>query len=548
MSQMMRGADLVVKTLEALGIEKVFTLSGNHIMPLFDAAVDSRVQLIHVRHEAAAVHMADAWARLSGQVGIAWVTGGPGHANALSALYTALASESPVVLLSGHAPLALLGAGAFQEMDQVRMAAPVTKASWVARDADSLATAVATAIRIAMSGRPGPVHLSLPQDVLDAAVAVKPPDRRLQELASAPSQPLHADVAQSVVRDLAQAKRPLVLVGPQACTAQGGPAIAALQRTLRVPVVAMESPRGINDPSLGALGNRLAQADQLVLIGKKLDFTLKFGDASVVDPGCRIVQIDPDPAVCQRTLQATAGGSHTVRAAVADTGCALRALAEAALSPAREQRDWFDAVQAALAYRPREWAGLQEEAPGVLHPVAACRAVQQVLDNAPDAILISDGGEFGQWAQACLQAPRRIINGPAGAIGAALPFAAAARLVERSAPIIAMTGDGAAGFHAAEFDTAVRYGLPLVLVVGNDACWNAEYQIQLRRYGEARALGCQLLPARYDRLAEALGGHGEYVEGAGNLQAALARAVECGAPACVNVPISRHAAPAIRLP
>jgi acetolactate synthase-1/2/3 large subunit len=168
--------------------------------------------------------------------------------------------------------------------------------------------------------------------------------------------------------------------------------------------------------------------------------------------------------------------------------------------------------------------------------------VQKLLE-APDAVLVSDGGEFGQWAQACLSAPRRVINGPAGSIGSALPFAAAAKLAYPQARVVAMLGDGTFGFHMSEIDTAVRYGLDYLAVVGNDAAWNAEYQIQLRAYGAARAHGCELLPTRYGAVAAALGAHGEDVLSFDELRSALDRAAVSGVPACINVIIERVAAP-----
>src|SRR5258707_3557527 len=163
----LRGADIVARGLARAGTRTVFALSGNHVMPVFDAALDAKLPLVHVRHEAAAVHMADAWGRLTGETGVALVTGGPGHANAVSALYTALAAESPVLLLSGHAPLGEVGKGAFQEMAQAEMAAPACKASWTVRSAGTLGDDLARAMRMAKSGRPGPVHLSLPSDLLE---------------------------------------------------------------------------------------------------------------------------------------------------------------------------------------------------------------------------------------------------------------------------------------------------------------------------------------------------------------------------------------------
>src|SRR5712671_5900653 len=162
-----RGADALARSMASAGVRYIFTLSGNHIMPIFDAALDAGITLIHTRHEAAAVHMADAWARLNGEPGIALVTGGPGHANAVGALYTATMAESPVVLLSGHSPNDERGMGAFQEMAQAEIAAPLTKASWVCSKADDVAADMELAMRLARSGRPGAVHLSLPTDCLE---------------------------------------------------------------------------------------------------------------------------------------------------------------------------------------------------------------------------------------------------------------------------------------------------------------------------------------------------------------------------------------------
>src|SRR5262245_16936839 len=174
MSTKIRGADVVVRALERAGSAPIFTLSGNHIMPIFDAVLGSSLSLRHVRHEAAAVHMADAWGRLTGRCGIALVSGGAGHANAVAALVTAQAAESPVVLLSGHAGHNELGRGAFQELRQAEMAAPVTKAAWTTSGGEALGADLARAVRTALSGRPGPVHLSLPFDLLQAPVALSP--------------------------------------------------------------------------------------------------------------------------------------------------------------------------------------------------------------------------------------------------------------------------------------------------------------------------------------------------------------------------------------
>lgn len=506
-----RGADALASALAAQGVRRLFTLSGNHVMPVFDAAIDAGIDLVHVRHEAAAVHMADAWARITGELGVALVTGGPGHANAIGALYTAAMAESPVVLLSGHAPLGELGKGAFQEMRQAEMAAPVTKASIVTRQAADVGADFTRAASIALEGLPGPVHLSLPTDALEAEVGSRPSAK------AAPRTMFDADAAARItMKPLAAGDRPLVLCSAAYMTRAGRSRMAALEEASGIPVIGMESPRGVNDPALGTFAKVLARADRVLLVGKRRDFTLRFGQA--LDPACEVLKMD------------TGAGAFA----------AIEALTRAATKV--DGSAWRDEVRAATSWRPQEWDAARS-ADGRLHPVQALRPLQAILDSHPDSVLVCDGGEFGQWAQACLSAPHRVINGVAGSIGASLPFAVAARCASPQAPVVAFMGDGTFGFHPAEIDTAVRYKLPFVAIVGNDARWNAEYQIQLRSYGPARLVGCELLPTRYDQVAAAFGGHGELVTDAAALLPAVKRAMASNLPAVVNVMIEGLPAP-----
>jgi acetolactate synthase-1/2/3 large subunit len=554
----MRGADALVATLAEAGVPQLFTLSGNHVMSVFDATIGRGVELIHTRHEAATVHMADAWARLTGEVGIALVTGGPGHANAISALYTAAMSESPVVLLSGHAPLGQLGQGAFQEMAQADMAAPVTKASWTCQGAANVVADLARAMRIARSGRPGPVHLSLPSDVLESTIGAGASQSGAdpaagstgQEASLPPAATLSNADAQALLARLRRAARPLVLVGPASLTRRAHAACRELEAAIGVPVVGMQSPRGINDPVLGAFATMLAAADCVLLVGKRLDFTLGFGRAPAWQEGCEILQVDPEALERERARRLIGGRlAASLEGDAPATIAALHAAAQRDGAPASHGA-WRDEVAAAIAYRPAAWDQARAAIAGRLHPVQLCRALQPLLDSHPEAVLVCDGGEIGQWAQACLRAPDLVINGSAGAIGVAVPFAIAARLARPHAPVVAVMGDGAAGFHLTEYDTAMRYGLPFVGVIGNDARWNAEYQIQLKSYGADRAIGCDLRPARYDAVVTALGGFGERIEGDGAddaaVTAAVARAHASGLPACVDVMIEGMAAPVVR--
>jgi acetolactate synthase I/II/III large subunit len=539
-----RGADIVVRALERLGCRRVFTLSGNHIMSIFDAALETQLDLVHVRHEAAAVHMADAWGRLTGDVGVAMVTGGPGHANAVGALFTALAAESPMVLLSGHAATWELGSGGFQELRQADMAAPVTKASWMATSAATLGDELGKAFHIAMSGRPGPVHVSLPSDLLEERVAsdaiVWPDSSRTVAGGLA----LSDAVADATLARIAGAARPMILVGPQLSSVSGRALAGALERAVKAPAVVMESPRGIADATLGAFPDLVRRADLIVLLGKALDFTIKWASAPAFDPDVRVIAIDPEAALVERAEKEK--GERLVLGCVADVkNAAATLIARAALVKARDDA-WLVEARAMLERRPAVWAGVVATATGRLHPAEVFRVLHPYVERHADTVLVCDGGEFAQWGQAMLPVRRRLVNGVAGAIGSSLSFAMTARLAETVAPVFAVLGDGTIGFHISEFETAVRRRLPFVAIVGNDACWNAESQIQLREYGRERMHGCALLPARYDLVVAALGGHGEFVESAAELPGAIERSLASGKPACINIMVESIAAPVIR--
>jgi acetolactate synthase-1/2/3 large subunit len=545
MTSSLRGADIVARSLKRLGCARVFTLSGNHIMSIFDAAIEAGLDLVHVRHEAAAVHMADAHGRLTGEPGIALVTGGPGHANAVGALFTALGAESPMVLLSGHAATWELDRGGFQELRQAEMAAPVTKASWMAKDAATLGRDIAEAIRIATSGRPGPVHVSLPSDLLDAKIdesAVLWPERLAAERST-----LGESVADEIATAITGAKRPVIIAGPQLSNVAGRALLAKLEAATGAPAVIMESPRGIADATLGAFADLVARADLIVLLGKALDFTTKWASGPAFDPEVRIIAIDPDPALIERAKKETSKekGPRLVAGCTADAGLAAEALISRAKKNAPSP--WLTEARAALDNRPAEWRSIVSQTPGRLHPAEVFRALRPFVERDPDTVLICDGGEFAQWGQSMLPLRRRLINGVTGSIGSSLSFALAARMIEPRAPVFAVLGDGTIGFHIAEFETAARRGLPFVAVLGNDARWNAESEIQRRDYGANRMHGCELLPARYDQVVAAFGGHGEYVDNAAALPDAIERALISGKPACINVMIESIAAPSIRL-
>ena len=534
----MNGAELLGRTLSQAGVRTIFSLSGNQIMPVYDACIDADIRIVHVRHEAAAVYMADAWAQLTGGIGVALLTAGPGFANGLSPLFSARQAESPVLLLSGDSPVGQDGAGAFQEMTQTDMVRPLVKRTGRVNDVERLSGDIATSVRAALAGRPGPVHLALPFDVLNAEEpfgADCPPESLMPD-----RQALSTEPAARIGEAIAGAKRPVILLGPRSNRSRARDPIAALERATGAPVIAMESPRGLRDPALGAFAGMLARADLIVSLGKRFDFTLGFGRPPALAADAGIIVVDPEPAMAEHAHDLF--GDRLKLCEVADTDGAMQKIAETAPSLASTggHETWRAEIADAIALRPPA-----PEARRGIHPQPLCEAVDAFLASADDPILICDGGEFGQWAQAFCTAPTRIINGPSGAIGGGLCYAIAAKLARPEATVAVLMGDGTAGFQFAEFETAVRENAPFTVVIGNDDCWNAEHQIQLREYGPDRLVGCRLSPdARYDLAASGFGCHGEHVTGIAELQPALLRAAASGLPACLNVALEGAAAPA----
>jgi len=532
----MTGAELLVQTLSAAGVTRIYSLSGNQIMPIFDACLDAGIKIVHTRHEAACVFMADAWAQLTGQVGICLVTAAPGAANALGPLYTARQSESPIVFLTGDSPVVLDGRGAFQELDQVPMTAPLTKLSFRATSTNALGNDMARAISTALSARPGPVHVALPFDVIagdaggaevPASTAFSPAVRRLRR-----------EDLESLTEALAAAKAPLVVCGPAMNLTRYGEGLSALADAVDAPVVAMESPRGLNDPSLGDFSQAVAKSDLIVSLGKPLNFALGFGSTDVCLPTCKWMVIDAEAEERARARLNLA--DRLVLAIDADPQAAAAALIKTGTGDTGRDA-WRTEVADYVAERGYS---LSEMVSGErITSAMLCAAVQRLVEATTESVVISDGGEFGQWSQAITRPTHRIINGPAGAIGGALCYAVAAKQAKPDATVFALMGDGTVGFHLAEFETAVRENTPFVVVIGNDGRWNAEHLIQMRDYGPERMIGCTLSDARYDEAVRGLGGHGEYVTDPADLDGALTRAANSGKVACVNVIIEGVPAP-----
>ncbi len=591
----MIGAQILTQAMAESGTSVVFSLSGNQIMPLYDACLEPGIRIVHVRHESAAVFMADAYAQLSdpqGQaaqeqaaqaqsaqehglpadsgVGVALVTAGPGFANALGGLYSALMAESPVVLISGDSAVSQDGSRAFQELAQTTAAQPFVKHTVRVTDVAELAKAWFECISIATAGTPGPVHLAVPFDVLlaegDSAECV---DTRVTE-----QRDLSANHVVDIIAALHAADKPLVLTGPAMTASRMPDRFAHLQSVLGIPVIAMESPRGLADPSLGKVKAIVQQADCVLLLGKLPDFTLGFGAESTL-PAKLIIVVDASAQSLQQSVRVLGErGVTNVKDGEQSSGLqGVKAINEKPVVVAdaicrnyqsiTEHAEWLTFSVAQLAASPRlpdVVTGFTDAAKPVssasvgsahnpeLTPQQIGIEVQRAVDQCEQSVLVCDGGEFGQWAQACVRSDRRIINGPSGAIGGSLPQAVAAKIADPHSVVFAMLGDGTAGFHLAELETSVREQAPIIVIIGNDSRWNAEYQIQLRDYGEDRLHSCELgTDIRYDQAAVGLGCAGVLVQTTTELERALAEAVSRSQherqTTCINVSMAGWPAP-----
>ncbi len=528
------GAILVARALEQAGVGPIFTLSGNQILPVYDAGLDTGLRFIDGRHETAVAHMADAWGRLTGRPGVCLVTAGPGHTNALTGLLTAQLAESPMLLLSGGSSLGQDGMGGFQEIDQVAAARPLCKASWRATSAAELPALMARAWRTALDGTPGPVHLTLPVDVLqqtvDDATVPMPQDGAWLPLPA----PAADDGITQAVALLADASRPLVLGSPSAWRGEAGVQLRALLDTINAPGFAIESPRGLTDPGLHGVSAQFPRADVVLLLGPQ-DFAAGFTSERALGTA-RFIQVMPTAAQLGKNRAVAVG-------LVGDAATVLEQLVTAARTRTWAASGWRAELEAAQHEGLQRFADAERADTVPIHPLRLATAVRDLLDDG-DSVAV-DGGEFSQWARWALGAGRftTLLNGKLGGIGPAIPFAIAAKVARPARRCVAFLGDGTFGFHGLELDTAVRFNLPLVVVVGNDAGWAAERHRQRQLYGPDRVVASDLLPTRYDRVAEALGCHAEHVEHPEQLRPALERAFTSGKPACINVAIASVQSP-----
>jgi acetolactate synthase-1/2/3 large subunit len=527
MAELAPSGELVARALRDAGAGPIFTLNGGHIWGLYLGARELDLPMVDVRHEQTAGFAAEGWAKLTRDCGVAAVTAGPGVTNAVSAMAAARQNDSPVLFVGGRAPAARWGMGSLQELDHLPVVRSLVKSAATVPDAGSAYRMAADAVRTALSHRTGPTYLDVPLDVFTSA-GERP--EAVERQAPDPGPPPDPDAVKRVAALLREARRPALVAGTTVWWSHAEQELVRLAEAAGLPTVLNGMARGMLPPDHRLFASRtrgvaLGEADLLLVAGAPLDFRLNFGQPPLIPEGARLVYLDVDDFRKHRTGSAALYG---------DLRRTLGELAEAARDvPHREE--WVERVAQAGAAALAADRELREVGGSPIHPGRLVAEVERACDA--DAILVGDGGDFVSFAGRLVQrrSPGLWLDaGPYGCLGSGPGYALAAKLAHPDRQVVLLSGDGAFGFSAMEFDTLVRHRVPVVCVIGNDGIW------ALEKHPMQRMLGTSLLSdlapgTRYDRLVEALGGHGELVERPEEVGPALERAFRSGLPACVNV-------------
>ncbi len=542
---MIHGGEMIVRALEQQGVREVFALSGGHVDPIFQACFEHGIRLIDTRHEAAAAHMADGFARATGRPGVALVTAGPGVTNAITGVANAWMDAVPMICIGGRSPLSDEDRLSLQTMNQIALMAPITKFARTVYQPARIPEYIALAWRHAVSGRPGPVFLDIPIDVLYSPID----EERIptyEHFAPAGRPAASAESVDRALDALAAAERPVIFAG-------GGVAFSGAQDELRefaalarIPVFANSKARGAvseaTDLGYGSFGLAMhpvatgaagGPPDVILMLGARVGmFTGSsggIGTPSLLPPEATLIQVDIEPEEIGRIRDVQV-------ALVGDVKETLRVFIQRARGRQfKDHEGWIAGLTAAKAFH----RGMFDEAMSAppregIHQARLTREIANVLDG--DSIIAVDGGETSQWMsdQAIVESSGHYMShGYLGCLGVGIPFGLAAKVAYPDKKVLAILGDGSAGLNIAEFDTAVRHNIPLVTVVNNDQGWGMIRHGQLARYG--RTVGAELGPVRYDLVGAGFGAHSELVTEPDEVRPALERAFASGRPSVLNV-------------
>jgi acetolactate synthase I/II/III large subunit len=531
------GGHLVAKALKNEGIDAIFTLCGGHIIDIYDGCIDEDIKIIDVRHEQVAAHAADGYARMTGTMGCAVVTAGPGTTNSVTGVANAFRAESPMLLIGGQSALSQHMMGGLQNLDHVSMLRPITKFATSVPTTERVADFIAMAARESFNGAYGPSYLEIPRDVLDLKVdlakAVVPQAGTYRASTRSIGDP---DAIEKLADILVHAKKPCVLLGQQVWTCRGTDAAREFVETLNIPAYMNGAGRGTlppDHPLNFQLTRRDAfgEADVTVIVGTPFDFRLGYG-RSVKSK--TVVQIDMSYTTIGRNRGVSLG-------LVGDVGAILAAVTQAASgrgdNGAAGRKGWVAELRA------KEDAAVQARLPKLrtdaspIHPYRLAYEIDQFLTD--NSIFIGDGGDVVTFAGNVVRpkAPGLWMDpGPLGTLGVGTGFALAAKLTNPKREVVTLFGDGSFAMTGFDIQTAIRFKLPYIAIVGNNSYMNQIRCGQIQKYGPERGdVGNYLGDVDFEKFADMLGIHGEAVREPGKIRPALERARASGTCAIVNV-------------
>lgn len=529
------GGHIVAKYLKEIEeVGAVFSLSGGHIDRIYDGFLDYKVRLIDVRHEQAAAMMAHAWSIYTGNPGVCLVTAGPGFTNTLTGVVNAYQENAPMVVISGTSPLRNQGQGALQEINQVDMIKSTVKWHGICMDIKRIPEYLFTAFRQAASGRPGPVFLELPPDILNTKVDSE--ELNWPPKGSVVSKPGPDPALIKQAADLINiAEKPFIIGGNGIGLGQCDKQLQKFIEKTGIPFFLLATGRGalpdehplsLWDGGLMAVLTAAGQADVIIALGIRFNWLLMYGQ---IFPQAKLVRVDIDSSEIDRNRASDVG-------IVGDLGLTLTQLTEACEK--MDHTDWRGSLSEAYMPMVQEEINARENPSDPIHPARIIAQVREAVGD--DALFIVDGGDTSYFGSTILRATEKAgvissAGGQFGCLGTGIPFALAAKAAHPDKTVVVVNGDGSFGLNAMEFDTAVRHNLPFVCVINNDCAWGMIKHGQEICYGDDRVCGSELGVIHYEKMAEALGGYGELVEKDGDIIPAIQRAVKSGKPACINV-------------
>jgi thiamine pyrophosphate-dependent acetolactate synthase large subunit-like protein len=525
------GSEVLAQALRSQGVDTLFYLMGGPMLETEAACISLGIRAIDTRHEQAAALAAHAWTRVTRRPGVCMGCSGPGTTNLVTGVANAFTDCAPLIAIGGSSPRIYLGMEAFQEIDQVAIMKPITKRAERIYDARRIPDVVATAFREATAGRPGPVYLDLPGDVLGEKIeedsVVYPPAWR-----PAPRTLGDPAAIRAAIALLARAERPVVVAGSGVWWSDGASALQDFVEATGIPFYTTPISRGLipEDHALAFLNARskaFTEADVVLAVGTRFNWVIQFGRPPRFAADMKVIHVDINPAQLGHNRAVDVPIAGDARAVLEQ----LRAEAAGTIK-ANQYAAWTGKLRTLDAEKSAEMDKAMSADAAPIHPLRLCKEVRDFVRR--DAILVVDGQEilnYGRQAIPTFVAGHRLNSGTLGTMGVGLPFGVGAKVAKPDAQVLVLHGDGSYGINAMEIDTAVRHKIPVVVVISNNGGWtaNAPWTRPLPKPG--RTLG----HTRYDRVAQELGAHGEFVEKPHEIRPALERAFASGKPAVVNV-------------